>query len=110
MAAIMVCMMPKCVRIAETRVVPRNKMRVFKVGGREVLIVNVEGKFYAFENRCPHMGYSLFFGSLEGKVLTCGFHYAKFNVVTGKSFGAVTQKSLKTFEVKIRDSSILVEV
>lgn len=103
-------MMPKHVRIAETRDVPRNKMRVFKVGGREVLIVNVGDKFYAFENRCPHMGYPLFFGSLEGKVLTCGFHYAKFNVTTGESLGAVTQKPLKTFKVKIRDSSILVEV
>jgi len=102
--------MGKYVKISETKNVPRNTMRVFKVEGLEILIVNVEGELYAFENRCPHMGYPLYFGSLEGKVLTCGFHYAKFNVTTGKSLGAVTHKSLKTFKVKIQDSSILVEV
>jgi len=103
-------MMDKYVRIAETRDVLKNEMRVFKVGGREILVVNVEGEFYAFENRCPHMGYPLYFGSLEGKVLTCGFHYAKFDVRTGKSLGLVTHRPLKIFKVKIRNSSILVEL
>ena len=102
--------MDKYVRIAETRDVPKNDMRVFKVGGREILVVNVEDKFYAFENRCPHMGYPLYLGSLEGKVLTCGFHYAKFDVRTGKSLGLVTHRPLKIFKVKIRNSSILVEL
>ncbi len=102
--------MDKYVRIAETRDVPKNDMRVFKVSGREMLIVNVEDKFYAFENHCPHMGYPLYLGSLEGKVLTCGFHYAKFDVRTGKSLGPVTRRPLKKFKVKIQNSSILVKL
>ena len=67
-------MMEKYVRIADKQEIPKNKMKVFKVEDHEILVVNVEGDFYAFENRCPHMGYSLYLGSLEGKVLTCGFH------------------------------------
>ena len=103
-------MMDKYVRIAETRDVPKNDMRVFKVGGREILVVNVEDKFYAFENRCPHMGYPLYLGSLEGKVVTCGFHYAKFNVKTGKSLNPVTHKPVTTFKTKIQNSMLLVEL
>jgi 3-phenylpropionate/trans-cinnamate dioxygenase ferredoxin subunit len=103
-------MMDKYVRIAETKDIPKDKMRVFKVNDREILIVNVEDKFYAFKNRCPHMGYPLYFGSLEGKLLTCGFHYAKFDVRTGKSLGPVTHSPLKTFKIKIQNSSILVEL
>jgi len=103
-------MMGRYVRIAETKNVLKNKMRVFKVSDREILVVNVEDKFYAFENRCPHMGYPLYFGSLKGKVLKCGFHYAKFDVRTGKSLGPVTHSLLKTFKVKIHNSSILVEL
>jgi 3-phenylpropionate/trans-cinnamate dioxygenase ferredoxin subunit len=76
----------------------------------EILLVNADGKFYAVENQCPHMGYPLYLGSLEGEVLTCGFHYARFNVATGKSLGAVTHKPLKTYKVRIQNSSILVEV
>ena len=96
--------------MSETHEIPKNKMRVFKVKDREILVVNVEGEFYAFENRCPHMGYPLYFGSLEGKVLTCGFHYAKFDVSTGKSLGLVTDEPLRSYKVKIQDSSILVEL
>jgi len=98
------------VKIAEAKAVLKNQMQVFNAKGHEILVVNVEGKFYALENRCPHMGYPLFFGSLEGDVLTCGFHSAKFNVRTGESVGPVTSERLKTFSVKIQDYSIFVEV
>lgn len=102
--------MGKYVKIAETKDIPRNTMRVFKLERIEILVVNAEGEFYAFENRCPHMGYPLFYGSLDGEVLTCGFHYAKFNIKTGKSLGAVTHEPLKVFRIKIRNASILIEL
>lgn len=102
--------MGKYVRVAETQEIPLNNMQVFKVEGHEILVVNVEGEFYAFQNRCPHMGYPIYLGSLEGKVLTCGFHYAKFDVITGESLGPVTHEPLRTFKVKIQNSSILVEL
>ncbi len=98
------------VKIAETKDVSKNQMQVFTVKEKEILVVNVEGKFYAFDNHCPHMGYPLFFGSLKGDTLICGFHSAKFNVRTGKSLGPVTSESLKTFPVKIQNSSVFVEV
>ena len=88
--------MGEYVKVAETKDVLKNQMQVFNVKGREILVVNVEGEFYAFDNRCPHMGYPLFFGSLEGDTLICGFHSAKFNIKTGKSLGLVTSESLKT--------------
>jgi len=103
-------MMGRYVKIAERHEIPENKMQVFKVEDHEILVVNIEGKFFAFENRCPHMGLPLYFGSLEGNVLICGFHYAKFDVTTGKSLGPVTDKPLKTFKTKIQNSAIQVEL
>jgi len=102
--------MMKYVKIAETKDIPKNTMRVFKLEGIDILVVNVEGEFYAFENRCPHLGYPLYYGSLNGELLICGFHYAKFNIKTGKSLGAVTQEPLKMFKTTIRNSSLLIEL
>ena len=102
-------MVSKYYRIAETQEIPKNKMQVFKMKGHEIIVANLEGEFYAFENRCPHMGYPLYLGSLDGNVLTCGFHYAKFNVSTGKSLGPVTHEPLRTFKIKIQNSMVLVE-
>ncbi len=101
--------MGKYVKIAKAHEIPKNKMQVFKVEDHEILVINVEGKLYAFENRCPHMGYPLYFGSLEGTVLTCGFHNEKFDVTTGKSLGSVTDKPLKRFKIKIHNSFAQVE-
>jgi nitrite reductase/ring-hydroxylating ferredoxin subunit len=98
------------VKIAEIEDVLKNQMQVFNAKGQKILVINVEGELFAIENRCPHMGYPLFFGSLEGDVLTCGFHSAKFNVKTGKALGPVTSERLKTFPVKIQNSSIFIEV
>lgn len=102
--------MGEYVKIAETSDVSKNQMQVFKAKGLEILLINLEGEFYAFDNRCPHMGYPLFFGSLKGDTLRCGFHSAKFNVRTGESVGPVTSERLKTFPVKIQNSSVFVEV
>ncbi len=101
--------MVKYIKIAETKDIPPNTMQVFKLKEIEILVVNVEGKYYAFENRCPHLGYPLYYGNLNGEVLICGFHSAKFNVKTGESLGAVTQESLKVFRTTIRNSSLLIE-
>ena len=98
------------VKIAETKEVSKNQMQVFNVKGREILLINLDGEFYAFDNRCPHMGYPLFFGSLKGDTLTCGFHSAKFNVRTGESVGAVTSERLTTFPVMIQNSSVVIEI
>ena len=102
--------MGKFVKIAELEDALKNQMQVFNVEGLEILIINAGGRLFAFENRCPHMGYPLFFGSVQDDILTCGFHKAKFNVRTGKSLTPSTYKSLRTFKVKIQNSAIFIEV
>jgi nitrite reductase/ring-hydroxylating ferredoxin subunit len=97
-------------KIAETWEIPENTMKLFNAKGHEILVINVEGRFYACNNKCPHMGLPLYLGSLDGKVLTCGFHYAKFDVTTGESLGPVTEKRLKTYKVKIKNSFVLIKL
>ena len=97
-------------KVAYTSEIPKNQMKVFKADGQEILIANVEGKLYAVSNRCPHMNYPLYLGNLNGEIITCGFHYAKFDITTGKALGPPAQKPLKTFKIKIQDSAVLVEL
>lgn len=41
---------------------------MIQVGGRDVFVLEREGRFYAFENRCRHMGGPVGEGMLIGKV------------------------------------------
>jgi nitrite reductase/ring-hydroxylating ferredoxin subunit len=64
--------------------VPKGKMKMVKQKGVPITVANVDGKFYAFYDRCPHMNGALNKGVLKGKVVTCPLHYATFDVTTGK--------------------------
>lgn len=102
--------MRRVVRLSKTSEIPEGQVKTFNVDGERVLVANVQGMFYAVEDRCTHMGYPLYFGSTDGKVITCGFHYAKFDVTTGEVLSPPAREPLKTYKVIIEDSNVLVEL
>ncbi|MCA9811348.1 MAG: non-heme iron oxygenase ferredoxin subunit [Nitrosarchaeum sp.] len=70
------------------------KMIKVHVDGRDILLANIGGEFYATDDTCTHSGASLSEGKLDGNIVTCGWHEAKFDCKTGK---------LEKFPAKIRD-------
>jgi nitrite reductase/ring-hydroxylating ferredoxin subunit len=45
-----------------------------------------EGRIYAVDNRCPHMGFPLSRGTCSEGLLTCNWHYARFDLESGGTF------------------------
>jgi nitrite reductase/ring-hydroxylating ferredoxin subunit len=72
------------VEVAKVSEISDGKMKHVEVDGKELLIANVDGKFYAISDRCGHMNALLSMGNLTGNTLTCPFHGSKFDVTTGK--------------------------
>ena len=64
--------------------VPAGKMKHVEVGEKEILLANFEGRVYALCDRCSHMNAPLSTGALNGKVVTCPMHGARYEVTTGK--------------------------
>ena len=60
-------------------------MKVVQVEGREIVVGNDGGRFYAVERRCGHMNAPLEMGTLVGTVLTCPMHCAQFDIATGEA-------------------------
>lgn len=60
-------------------------MKLVEVEGRELVVCNCAGRFYAVERRCGHMNAPLEMGTLVGTVLTCPMHCAQFDVATGEA-------------------------
>jgi nitrite reductase/ring-hydroxylating ferredoxin subunit len=95
--------------IASLKEMPENGMRVFQIQDEEILVINYQGEIYTYKNRCPHLGYPLFYGELEGNILKCGFHYNKFDITTGKALGPVTHKDLTKIENIVKDGKIYIK-
>ena len=84
------------------------EMKVFEVGGREVLVVNAEGGVIrAMSPLCPHQEHTLAEGMLEGVILTCPAHLWEFDVETGEGVNP-TGCHLTTYPVKVEGEQIFV--
>jgi NAD(P)H-dependent nitrite reductase small subunit len=77
------------------------------VGEREIALFNVEGRYYALDNTCPHQGGPLAEGWLDGAVVTCPWHAWTFKLSDGKmtlgDFACVD-----TFDVRVEGDDIRV--
>jgi nitrite reductase/ring-hydroxylating ferredoxin subunit len=71
-------------KVATKSEIPVGKMKHIEVNGKEIMIANVEGKFYAISDRCGHENARLSTGTLTGTIVICPFHYSRFDVTTGK--------------------------
>jgi nitrite reductase/ring-hydroxylating ferredoxin subunit len=54
-----------------------------KVGAHPVVVFWHEGRAYAIEDRCPHLGFPLHRGTVESGLVTCHWHHARFDLTSG---------------------------
>lgn len=83
---------------------------VFDVGNRSVLLMNIEGEFYAVENLCSHAEYELVDGELEGCSLHCPKHGAAFDVRTGEALSAPAVQPIRIFSTRLEGDDVQVEI
>jgi nitrite reductase/ring-hydroxylating ferredoxin subunit len=103
-------------KVAETSEIPAGKMKMIKLEEKEILVVNVDGNYYAIANRCTHRGGDLSKGSLDGNIITCPVHGARFDVTTGKAISGPKILFFKSktedepsFEVKIEGKDVMLK-
>lgn len=101
--------MTNYVKVARTDEIAPGTKKTVEVDGIEVVIVNLNGEFYAIEDVCTHDGGPLGEGELEGCQIICPRHGARFDVRTGQALTLPAFEPAPTYEVKIEDGDVLVE-
>ena len=97
------------VKVAELSEVPEGQPKAIQMEeGRSIALFNVDGKVYATDNQCPHMGYPLTRGTVRNGILTCDWHRRSFDLEGGGCFH-VECDDLRTFPVDVRGSEIWIE-
>jgi 3-phenylpropionate/trans-cinnamate dioxygenase ferredoxin subunit len=104
------------IKACERADVPPGTLKFVSVGGKDLVISNVNQEFYAMDNSCTHEQGNLSEGQLDGGVLTCPEHGAKFDVKSGKVLGGPdgdspdTISPEKTYRVTIQGEDVMVDV
>jgi len=81
-----------------------------QIGGRCILLANVNGRFFATDDTCTHEDASLSAGSLRGELVKCPLHGSRFNVCTGQAMEEPAQENLRTYTVRVDGESILIDL
>ena len=102
------------IKVAQTTDLTAGSKKKISWQGKEILLANIEGAYYAIDNTCPHMGGSLYEGDLEGSHIICPRHGSIFDVKTGKVvqpgklfFIKVKVHDIQSYPVKIEGTDIM---
>ncbi len=101
--------MAKFIKVARADEIAPGEKKIVEVDGIEVVVVNLDGEFYAIEDVCTHDGGPLGEGKLNGCQLICPRHGARFDVRTGAALTRPAFEAAPTHQVKIQDGDVLVE-
>jgi nitrite reductase/ring-hydroxylating ferredoxin subunit/PAS domain-containing protein len=80
-----------------------------RLDGHTIALFEHAGTVYGVDNRCPHMGFPLDKGTVQDGILTCYWHYARFDLATGGTFDQFAD-DVRSFPVEVRDDEIYVDV
>ena len=97
-----------------TKAISRDKLAekgkaVVRRGGKQIALFDTPAGIFACNNRCPHEGYPLREGTLDGAcILTCNWHNWKFDLTTGENqYGG---DRLRVYPVELRGGDVWVDL
>ena len=74
--------------VAKVSELPSRSMKHVEIKGKEIALINLDGKYYALNDRCGHMSAPLSQGvirNVQGKdIVTCPLHFSTFDIVTAR--------------------------
>lgn len=83
--------------------------KVFRVSGKQIALFRRGDTVLACNNRCPHEGYPLSEGDLDGnRVLTCNWHNWKFNLDSGENLYGGDR--LSVYPVDVRGDEVWIDL
>lgn len=74
-----------------------------------IAIFYSDNKVYAIDNRCPHMGFPLQGSTCKDGIVTCPWHYARFELASGGTFDSWAD-DVRAYEVEIKDGFVWVNL
>ena len=99
--------MPEFITIARVGDVAEGQGETFRIGDRAIALFLVDGKYYALDDRCPHMGASLGVGDVIDDSVRCDRHLWTFRLADGVCTDE-PQLQAETFEVRVQGDEVQV--
>jgi 3-phenylpropionate/trans-cinnamate dioxygenase ferredoxin subunit len=106
--------------VARVDEIPPGSRKIVEVAGRSIGVFNVDGRFHALRNRCPHQGGPLcegfVFAALRSSgpgdydhrpgeaFVRCPWHGWEFDIATGQSWFDPQRTRVRSYRVTVEPS------
>ena len=101
--------MPDFIRVASVSELADPGKMLVEVDDRMIALFRVQGKIYAIDDVCTHDGGELAGGAVEGDVVICPRHGARFCLRTGAALTPPAYEPVRTYETRINDGIVEVK-
>jgi nitrite reductase/ring-hydroxylating ferredoxin subunit len=71
------------VKVARVSDIAEGALVPVEAAGLKLMVTRVNGTIHVTQRKCPHLGFNLCKGKLEGASVVCPLHKAKFDLATG---------------------------
>ena len=99
-------MTQRLVKVADLKDLVPGEGKLVEVDGKEIGLFLVDDQCYALDNTCPHREGYLHDGAIEGTTVTCAWHFAKFDLKTGKVLEGPAEEGVGCYEVVTEDGEV----
>jgi nitrite reductase/ring-hydroxylating ferredoxin subunit len=97
----------KCAKVAD---IPNGEALAVEVNGATLALVKVGDDVFCIHDICTHEHAHLSEGFCEGYEIECPLHGSIFDVRTGEVKSLPATEDVKTYNVKVEDGDVSVEV
>jgi 3-phenylpropionate/trans-cinnamate dioxygenase ferredoxin component len=98
------------IKVASRGDVASGEVIGIEAGDRSIAIYDSDGTLYATDNVCTHAYACLSDGWLDGDIIECPLHAARFDIRTGKVLDPPATEDLKTYPVRVTGDDIEVNL
>lgn len=97
------------IAVAPAASIPAGDFAQVEVADALVAVFNVDGRFYAIDDVCTHDGGGLAGGAVEGDVVICPRHGARFCLRTGAALTPPAYEPVRTYQTRVVDGMVQVK-
>lgn len=102
--------MGQFVRVAAVAELPPGQGKVVEIQGKKIALFQMNGAIHAIDDTCTHRGGPLSEGQVADNVVTCPWHGAQFDILTGQALRPPARTAVARYNVRVTGSDVEVEV
>ncbi len=96
--------------VCKTTQISVGQMKKISVDGKDIVVANIGGDYFAMNDTCTHASASLSEGKIEDSTIICDWHGAQFDCKNGKLIKFPAEiDGLEVYKIVVEEDNILVE-